>query len=155
MNPIDSVCVAIVSRAKRSIIEQRDRKLRIPSSSTLGDIGLGFEAEVSMGEHSYINSGYITGKVRIGSWCAIGYNVSLIGATHGVERPTGPQPIDLKRGEIVIGDSVWIRNNAVILPGITVGHHAVVGANAVVTRNIEPFNVVGGVPARVIKEMRL
>jgi acetyltransferase-like isoleucine patch superfamily enzyme len=51
---------------------------------------------------------------------------------------------------IAIGDRVWIAEGAVVLGGVTVGEGAVVAANAVVTKDVEPFSVVGGVPARVI-----
>ena len=51
----------------------------------------------------------------------------------------------------VIGNDVWICDGAVILPGVKVGTGAVVGANAVVVRNVAPYEVVGGVPARRLK----
>jgi galactoside O-acetyltransferase len=55
-----------------------------------------------------------------------------------------------RRGPIVVGDDVWIGANATVLRGITIGRGAVVGANSVVTRDVAPFSIVGGVPARVI-----
>ena len=55
-------------------------------------------------------------------------------------------------GEIVIEDDVWIAANCTITPGTRIGHGAVVGAGAVVTRDVEPYAIVGGVPARVIKQ---
>jgi len=51
---------------------------------------------------------------------------------------------------VTIGDDVWIGTNAVITPGVHIGHGAVVGANAVVTKDVEPYAIVGGVPAQVI-----
>lgn len=53
--------------------------------------------------------------------------------------------------EVVIGNDVWIGANVIILPGVTIGNGAVVAAGAVVTKDIEPYAVVGGVPAKVIK----
>ena len=56
------------------------------------------------------------------------------------------------RTRIVIGNDVWIGGRATILRGVTIGDGAVVGAGAVVTRDVEPYTVVGGVPARPIKK---
>jgi acetyltransferase-like isoleucine patch superfamily enzyme len=53
----------------------------------------------------------------------------------------------------VIGDRVWIGANATVLAGVTIGHGAVVAAGAVVTRDVAPDTVVGGVPARVIRNL--
>lgn len=53
---------------------------------------------------------------------------------------------------MIIGNDVWIGSNAVILQGVTVGDGAIIGAGAVVTRSVEPFTIVGGVPAKVIKK---
>lgn len=57
---------------------------------------------------------------------------------------------DLSKGPIVIEDGVWIGANATITDGVTIGHNAVVSANSVVTKNVAPFDIVGGVPAKVI-----
>ena len=59
----------------------------------------------------------------------------------------------LKSDPVVIEDGVWLGEGCVILKGVTVGERAVVGANAVVTKDVLPFSVVGGVPARVIKKI--
>ena len=63
--------------------------------------------------------------------------------------------IGVKHGKIMIKDDAWIEAGAVILPDITIGNGAVVGANAVVTKDVEPYTVVAGVPARVIRKLRL
>lgn len=57
------------------------------------------------------------------------------------------------KGPVVIEDGAWIGEGACILPGVRIGCHAIVGANAVVTRDVPPFTVVGGVPARIIKTL--
>lgn len=54
---------------------------------------------------------------------------------------------------IVIGDKVWIGANATVLPGVTIGKGAIVAAGAVVHRDVPPFTVVGGVPARILREL--
>ena len=57
-----------------------------------------------------------------------------------------------KKGDIVIGNDVWIGYEAVILAGVTIGDGAIIGARAVVTKDVPPYTVVGGVPARQIKK---
>ena len=56
-----------------------------------------------------------------------------------------------RRGDIVVGNDVWIGYEAVILSGVTIGHGAVIAARSVVTRDVPPYAIVGGVPARLIR----
>lgn len=55
------------------------------------------------------------------------------------------------KGPVSVGHDVWVGNGALILPGVTIGHGAVIGARSVVTKDVEPYSVVGGNPARVIR----
>ena len=57
----------------------------------------------------------------------------------------------LDAGDTVVGHDVWIGSEAIVMPGIEIGHGAVIGTRAVVTRDVEPYAVVGGVPARTIR----
>ena len=110
---------------------------------------------VGIGKGTYFNSGYISAgdaNVKIGAWTAIGYNVSLVAATHDIHFPTGPENIrPMHKGDISIGDGTWIGNNVVILPGCSVGNFAVIGANSVVNSDVPDFAVCAGIPARVIR----
>ena len=64
----------------------------------------------------------------------------------------GPLPgYPLTKGDVVIGSDVWLGHDALILSGVTIGHGAVVGARAVVTHDLEPYSVVAGNPARLIR----
>lgn len=103
---------------------------------------------VSIG-HLFYSAGSSKGTVTIGSNSIIAARVTITTATHdynvlpmntvGINKP------------VVIEDNVWIGVGAIILPGVTVHEGAVVGAGAVVTRDVEANHIVGGVPARTIK----
>lgn len=108
---------------------------------------------VHVGDRTFINrDAYIRSETRIGSDVAIGPFVSLITDTHRV----GPER---KRAgantvfPIVIEDGVWIGAHATILPGVTVGRGAIVAAGAVVTQDVKAHTLVGGVPARLLREL--
>lgn len=105
--------------------------------------------EVSVGVDSTINPfTVVRGKVTLGDGVRIGAHASLLAFNHG----TAPdQPIfrqaHTARG-ITVGDDVWIGSNALILDGVTIGPHSIVGAGAVVTKNVAPWSVVAGNPAK-------
>ena len=95
------------------------------------------------------------GPLTIGSHCAIAAHVVFASVGHGYARtdiPMVDQPVIKK--EIVLEDDVWVGANAVITQGVTIGKGTIVGAGAVVTRDIPPYSVVGGVPARVIRDRK-
>jgi acetyltransferase-like isoleucine patch superfamily enzyme len=90
--------------------------------------------------------------ISIGRECIVADRAMLIDFDHAfgdVERPTRLQGIEKR--DVRIGNNVWIGHGASILPGVTVGDNAVVGAAAVVTRDVAANAVVGGVPARLIR----
>ena len=102
----------------------------------------------SIGERAWI---YALTKVEIGHDCCIGEEVRLLTGSHDVSSPT----FDLVMKPIVIEDYVWIATGAMILPGVTIGEGAVVAAGAVVTKDVQPWTVVGGNPAKEIKKRML
>ena len=89
--------------------------------------------------------------VTIGNDCLIGEYVSIRDADHGTEPGTPMRSQAHASAPIVIGDDVWIARGAVILKGVTIGSGAVVAANSVVNRDVEPNSIVGGVPARLLR----
>lgn len=100
-------------------------------------------------------------KLKIGSYCSIASNVSfLLGGEHRIDTiSTYPFQVQVfgknkeagSKGDIVIKDDVWIGEGAIILSGITIGQGAVIAAGSVVTKNVEPYTIVAGNPAKVIK----
>jgi acetyltransferase-like isoleucine patch superfamily enzyme len=111
---------------------------------------------VSMGRHSTINPfAVVRGQVALGDGVRIGAHSSLLGFNHTFalnDRPIYQQPIS-SRG-ITVGDDVWIGSHVVIVDGVTVGEHSVIGAGAVVTRDVPPYSVVAGNPAKVLRDRR-
>ncbi len=107
-------------------------------------------------------------KLVIGKFCQIAAGVEFVmnGANHQMNavstfpfytlegwEMSPPCVADMQlRGDTVIGNDVWIGQNAVILPGVHIGDGAIIGANSVVGRNIEPYTVVAGNPARQIRK---
>lgn len=110
-----------------------------------------FGKNIHIGKDVFINSGchfQDQGGVKIGDGAFIGHNVVLATINHDLNPKNNRKNI---YAPIVIGNHVWIGSNATILQGVTIGEWAVVAAGAVVTKNVEPYTVVGGVPAKVIK----
>jgi galactoside O-acetyltransferase len=90
--------------------------------------------------------------IEIGRDVLVGPNVVMRAGNHAFDSPDLPiKQQGHRHGSIRIGDDVWIGANVVITPDVTIGDHAVVGAGAVVVKDVEPWDVVGGVPARKIK----
>ena len=95
------------------------------------------------------------GKIKIGKYCRIGPNTVLRATNHSMERtdiPICKQKHEYN--EIIIEDDVWIASNCVITAGTILKTGTAVGAGAVVTKNFPAFSVLGGVPAKVIRNRR-
>lgn len=108
----------------------------------------GLGAEIVIGDRTYINRRteiMSKASVKIGRGCAISWDVVISDTDyHQMEGATSTKPI-------VIGDEVWIGCKSIILKGVHIGHGAIVAAGSVVTKDVEPYTLVGGAPARVIK----
>lgn len=98
----------------------------------------------SIGEHVFV---YNLGAITIGEKVTVSHRVHLCAGTHDYTDPTLP----LLKPSIVIGDQAWICADAFIGPGVVVAEGCVVGARTVVTKNLAPWSVVAGNPAKFIK----
>jgi galactoside O-acetyltransferase len=97
--------------------------------------------------------GASSGKIEIGENCAIAPNCVLRASNHNFERVNTPfLQQGHTYGEIVIEDDVWIASNSVITANTKIGKSSIVGAGSVVTKDVEPFSIVGGVPAKLIRK---
>lgn len=108
---------------------------------------------IHIGKRVFINSGcrfQDQGGIYIGDDVLVGHNCVIATINHE-ENPD--RRADMYFAPVRIGDKVWIGANVTILPGVTVGDGAILAAGAVVTRDVAPRTVVGGVPARVLKQV--
>lgn len=113
-------------------------------------------ASLTIGAYSFLNVDTrmaCRGGIYIGDYVQIGARVSLETVTHEIRFVSGRRRGDIL-GKIHIEDHVWIGTGAIILPGVTVGRGAVIAAGAVVHRDVAPMTVVGGVPARLIRDLK-
>src|SRR5436305_13357543 len=109
--------------------------------------------KVSIGKGTVINQGcllYTTGGIVIGENVSISSGVWLVTGTHDMN---DPMFVDLYK-PIIIGNYVWIGMRATILAGVTIGEGAVVMAGAIVTHDVDPYTVVGGVQARFLTQRK-
>ncbi|HBL10852.1 MAG TPA: acetyltransferase [Cyanobacteria bacterium UBA11162] len=106
--------------------------------------------KVHFGDRNVINFGCLfDGRhyhIRTGSDVSIGPEASILTLGHD---PHSPDFAD-RGGNVTIGDHVWIAYRAIILPGVTIGEGAVVGAGSVVTKDVEPYAIVAGAPAKIV-----
>ncbi len=114
------------------------------------------EDGVDLGEDTFITA---SNRIVIGGNSLFGRMVTVTDNSHGAttidDLSKAPHMRKvISKGEVVIGENVWIGDKATILPGVHIGKGAVVGANAVVTKDVPPFSVVGGIPARVLHRVK-
>lgn len=128
-------------------------------------------AHVTIGKHSYgLNKNMVAGvsadaALSVGSYCSIGPDVLfLCKVDHPLSHPSTypfktrlwhpdqPNSDAITKGPITLGHDVWIGARAIILSGVSIGTGAVVAAGAIVTKDVPPYAIVGGNPARIIKK---
>lgn len=133
----------------------------------LGDTAIEYTA---LGDYSYLGPGCTVADAEIGKFCAIAAQVRIGAPNHPLDRPSQHRftycpeyyTADAQRDHaffrqrradrVVIGNDVWIGHAVIVMPGVKVGDGAVLAAGAVVTRDVAPYTIVGGVPAKQIRE---
>ena len=116
--------------------------------------GAVFNHNLEIGDNSGIGINAIlsgSGGIFIGDNVMMGMDVMIITEDHehGIDKPITEQ--GSIKASVVIGDDVWIGSRVIILKGVKIGQSSIIGAGAVVTKDIPPFSVAGGNPARVLK----
>lgn len=151
-----------LKKGKRSVIYWSVRKDIVPfndfhlgKSSVIEDYSVINNAvgEITIGNHTRIGLGNtIIGPVMIGNNVILAQNIVISALNHNFEDVSMTiNQQGVKTDQIIIEDNVWIGANSSVLAGVHIGEHVVVGAGSVVTKDIPPFSVVVGNPARILK----
>ena len=112
---------------------------------------------ITIGERTSINEynnlRAAGGDIKIGSYCQIAQFCTLVTTNHTTEtaKYMRDAPLNISKASITIEDDVWIGANSVILPGVTIGRGAVIGAGFVVTKDVAPYTICAGNPARSLR----
>ncbi len=114
----------------------------------MNHIELGDDVWINRNSQLYASHRFKDVKISIGSHVAIGPNVCFFAAGHD----TSTLSLDDTAASIIVKDHVWICGNSTILHGVTIGEGAVIAAGSVVTKDVAPYTLVGGVPAVKIKD---
>jgi len=134
----------IFSRCGKDIIIKRNAYFGRGEGIIIGD-------NSQLGEDCVVPAGLIMGRDVI-----MGPQVIIWGISHEFGRTDIPVRLqgETAKSPPVIGDDVWIGARAIIMPGVKIGSHAIIGAASVVTRDVPPYAIVAGVPARIIRMRR-
>ncbi|WP_370793821.1 acyltransferase [Bacteroides stercorirosoris] len=153
----------VIKRGKGAIIRRKARLDIIPSKKiiigkksviedyTIINNGMG---DIFIGDYTHVTSRVkLVGPVTLGNYVTIGSGAQITGLTHNyldVTRPIAKQGVTPNR--TIVEDDVWIGGNSCINQGITIGTHSIIASGSVVTKNVPPYSVVGGNPARILRK---
>ena len=110
---------------------------------------------LEIGKHVRINENvFLQGIINIGDYVMIAPNVSIYSKTHNHHDINTPMVLsgETQTKKVIIENDVWIGINSVILPGVTIGKGSIIGANSLVNKDVEPYSIMGGTPARLIRK---
>jgi acetyltransferase-like isoleucine patch superfamily enzyme len=151
--------VKIGSGVRLNALGEKNNRISIGAGSTLErgvDLGTLENSAIEIGENTYIGlytciTGY--GNIKIGKKCLIAAHCGIYGNGHifrDSHRPIADQEVT-KKG-ITIEDDCWLGHGVTVIDGVSIGRGSVIGAGSVVNKNIPPYSVAVGVPARVISQ---
>ncbi|WP_252031368.1 sugar O-acetyltransferase [Vibrio sp. SCSIO 43135] len=160
--PEDRIKAAKLCHQISTCFEPKEKNLLIQdlfgksdeTTSLNGQFFCDYGYNIKVGKNFYMNTNGVIldcGKVTIGDFVMIGPNVTLCTAGHPLDAKTRYTYEEFAK-PIHISDKVWIGANVIVLPGVTIGERAVVGAGSVVTKDVPADTVVVGNPARIVKE---
>jgi maltose O-acetyltransferase len=172
-NPADPILLKEREEARRKVRiynhtletekEKRTKLLKELLGSTGEDLNMEPNIRFDYGYNTYVGENFYANfdctildvsEVRFGDNCMLGPSVQIYTAMHPLHPTERNSGIEYAKS-ITIGNNVWIGGGAVICPGVTIGNNVVVGAGAVVTKHVPDNVVVGGNPAKVIKQIDL
>ena len=147
--PIGILCMWFRTYLASKIFLKAGHQLKISKN-----VRFGSGAKVEVGAYCGINNNcWIGNDTIIGDDVMFGPDVSILSGSHNFERTDIPMREQgaSERKKVIIGDDVWIGTRVIILPGVKIGSHSIIGAGAIVTKDVPEYAIVGGNPARVIK----
>jgi maltose O-acetyltransferase len=146
-----------ISMRLRLFLAQRIFKFVGKDVKVHGSLELGSGHKIEIGDHSSINRGcWVSNDTIIGNDVMMGPNISIISSSHNFESTevSMREQGEAIRRPVVICDDVWVGANTIILPGVKIGPHSIIGAGSVVTKDVEPWAIVGGNPAKLIRKRK-
>ncbi len=137
-----SVLKKLITIGNKNVIQQNFR---------FGNKGI-----VRIGNNCRINENVYIQSAVLGDNVLIAPNVAILASSHNFERTDIPivEQGDTETKTVIIEDDVWLGRNVIVLPGITIGSGAIVGAGSIVTKNVAPFSIVAGAPAKLIRKRK-
>lgn len=149
VQPFGKIFMRIRQLACKGIFKSMGKNVNVQRGASFGS-----GAMIEIGDNSLIGTNcQMPNNVKIGNDVMIGPDVLFIGYNHNFENLEIPMRLQGFNGEtpISVSDDVWIGARSIILPSVTIGKGSIVGAGSVVTKDVPPYSICAGNPARVIK----
>ena len=153
-----------LDKLKLRSFRKKYKKLNLHNETSIKnfcDLSKVLVGKKTYGEINVMDFSTSENKLIIGSYCSIGPEVQfLLGADHQTNaistypfkvKVFGEEKEAISKGNITVKDDVWIGTRAIICSGVTIGQGAIIAAGAIVTKDVEPYAIVGGNPAKIIK----
>ncbi|MED0654831.1 CatB-related O-acetyltransferase [Anoxybacillus geothermalis] len=140
-----------------------DRTLKISKGARINK-GVIIGKNVTIGEYTYINNNSVIFNTKIGKFCSISYNCMIGLPDHPIKHISTspfiysennilqiPRSFEESKNQTIIGNDVWIGAGAIVMSGVSIGDGAIIGAGSIVTKDVPPYAIAVGNPAKVIK----